>query len=53
MLTVIKNQDILDFPGDVIVNTVNCQGVMGKGLAKQVRETYPEGVHNYLENRVD
>jgi O-acetyl-ADP-ribose deacetylase (regulator of RNase III) len=50
MLTVVKNQNILDFPGDVIVNTVNCQGIMGKGLAKQVRERYPNGVLNYLKN---
>lgn len=50
MLTTVRGQNILDFPGDVIVNTVNCQGVMGKGLAKQVREKYPNGVINYLRN---
>lgn len=35
--------DILQFPQDVaVVNTVNIWGVMGKGLAKQVREKWQE-----------
>ena len=50
MLKTIKGEDILDSTCDVIVNTVNCQGVMGKDLAKQVKDTYPQGVHNYIAN---
>ncbi|MBV9616799.1 MAG: macro domain-containing protein [Ktedonobacteraceae bacterium] len=34
--------DIFDAPTQVIVNTVNCQGVMGKGLALAFKQRYPE-----------
>lgn len=34
--------DILKADADVIVHQVNCQGVMGKGLAKQIKDEYPE-----------
>lgn len=40
--------DILNSNADVIVHQVNCQGVMGKGLAKQIREAYPEVYEQYL-----
>ena len=33
--------NILDAPEDIIVQQVNCQGVMGAGLAKQLRDAYP------------
>lgn len=33
--------DILESRADVIVHQVNCQGVMGAGLAKQIKEKYP------------
>jgi O-acetyl-ADP-ribose deacetylase (regulator of RNase III) len=33
---------------DVICHQVNCQGVMGSGIAKQLRDTYPEVYRNYL-----
>ena len=35
------NGDVLQSNADVILHQVNCQGVMGSGLAKQVREKYP------------
>ena len=33
--------DIFQSGADVICHQVNCQGVMGSGVAKQVREKYP------------
>lgn len=33
--------DIFQSNADVILHQVNCQGVMGSGVAKQVREKYP------------
>lgn len=37
----IVHGDLLAAPTEAIVNTVNTVGVMGKGLARQFRETYP------------
>ena len=34
--------DIFDSKTQVIVNTVNCKGVMGKGLALAFKQKYPE-----------
>lgn len=34
-------------PAQVLVNTVNTQGVMGKGIALQFKQTYPEMFKNY------
>ena len=34
--------DIFESGADVILHQVNCQGVMASGIAKQVREKYPE-----------
>lgn len=33
--------DIFQSGADIILHQVNCQGVMGSGVAKQVREKYP------------
>ena len=35
---------------DVICHQVNCQGVMGSGIAKQIRDTYPIVFENYKRN---
>lgn len=40
MLKHIKG-DIFESKADFILHQVNCQGVMGSGVAKQVREKYP------------
>lgn len=32
---------------DIICHQVNCQGVMGSGIAKQIRDTYPVVYENY------
>ena len=39
--------DIFKSGADVICHQVNCQGVMGSGIAKQVREKYPEAYDSY------
>ena len=33
--------DILDDGSEVLVNTVNCVGVMGRGIALQFRNAFP------------
>lgn len=48
--------NIFDAPTQAIVNTVNTEGVMGKGLALQFKERYPENYKAYRkackENKV-
>lgn len=41
------NSDILQADTDVIIHQVNCQGVMGAGLALQIRFKYPEVYKQY------
>jgi O-acetyl-ADP-ribose deacetylase (regulator of RNase III) len=41
--------NIFTSPAQVLVNTVNTQGVMGKGIALQFRQTYPEMFKTYQE----
>ena len=45
----IKNKvgNILDASEDIIVHQVNCQGVMGGGLAKQIAIKYPNTEKKY------
>jgi O-acetyl-ADP-ribose deacetylase (regulator of RNase III) len=45
-MIVYKTGDIFTSNAEILVNPVNCKGVMGAGLAKQFRERFPE---NYLE----
>lgn len=40
---------ILDSTADAIVNPVNCQGTMGKGLAKAIKEKFPVAFNAYKE----
>ncbi len=39
--------DLLKADVDAVVNTVNCVGVMGKGIALQVKRRYPEVFKEY------
>lgn len=39
--------DIWDYPADVRVNTVNCVGVMGKGIALEFKKRYPKLFREY------
>ena len=48
MLTYIKG-DLFNSPAQVLVNTVNTVGVMGKGIALQFKEKYPE-MFKYYQN---
>jgi O-acetyl-ADP-ribose deacetylase (regulator of RNase III) len=43
----IKKGDILEERAEAIVNTVNCVGVMGRGIALQFKEAYPENFKAY------
>lgn len=45
----IVNKDIFSIGADVLVNPVNIVGAMGKGLALQFRERYPEMYQEYKE----
>lgn len=42
--------DIAESKSSCIVNTVNCVGVMGKGVAKAVKKKFPWSVSPYVEH---
>ena len=44
------NGDIFESKAQVIVNTVNCQGVMGKGLALAFKQKYPDMFNVYQQD---
>jgi O-acetyl-ADP-ribose deacetylase (regulator of RNase III) len=44
----LKHGDILRADAEALVNTVNCVGIMGRGIALQFRKAFPE---NYKEYR--
>jgi O-acetyl-ADP-ribose deacetylase (regulator of RNase III) len=39
--------DLLEAPADAVVNAVNTVGVMGKGIALQFKQVYPENFRAY------
>lgn len=41
--------DIFDSDADVLVNPVNCVGVMGAGLAKQFKWRFPDMYREYMD----
>lgn len=41
--------DLLKADADALVNTVNCVGVMGKGIALQFKMTFPENFKQYYK----
>lgn len=43
----VKIGNILDCEEDIIVHQVNCQGVMGGGLARQLADQYPQLEEEY------
>lgn len=47
MSVVIKEGNVFDSDAKIICHQVNCQGVMGSGVAKEVRERYPEVYAQY------
>lgn len=42
-----KTGDMFDEPAEAIVNTVNCVGVMGKGVALEFKRRWPENFKAY------
>lgn len=49
MNTTTKIGNIFDSKHSTLVNTVNCVGVMGKGIAAAFKERYPEMYNEYRE----
>lgn len=47
MLDFVKGQNIFEMGAEAIVNTVNCVGIMGKGLALQFKKEYPKNYKEY------
>ncbi len=45
---VVKIGDIFNSKCSAIVNTVNCVGVMGKGIAKEFKTAYPDMYRDYV-----
>ncbi|MCL1842844.1 MAG: macro domain-containing protein [Defluviitaleaceae bacterium] len=41
--------DLLKSPAQALVNTVNCEGYMGKGIAYQFKLQYPENNADYMK----
>lgn len=44
-----KTGNIVDEDVEVLVNTVNCVGVMGRGIALQFKKAFPENFRAYAE----
>lgn len=56
MAVIIKEGNVFDSDAKIICHQVNCQGVMGSGVAKEVKERYPNvytAYHNYCEENKD
>ncbi|MGO0060889.1 macro domain-containing protein [Brevibacillus fluminis] len=49
MTVFIKKGDLLKASENIIGHQVNCQGVMGSGIAKAIRVRYPEVYQQYRE----
>jgi O-acetyl-ADP-ribose deacetylase (regulator of RNase III) len=47
MTVMIKSGDLLKANSEAIVNTVNCVGVMGKGIALQFKQRWPQNFKAY------
>jgi O-acetyl-ADP-ribose deacetylase (regulator of RNase III) len=43
------NQDITKVPMGIIVHGVNCQGVMGSGVARAIRDKWPTVYDHYID----
>lgn len=48
-MIIYSSGDIFSMDVEAIVNPVNCNGIMGAGLAKQFKERYPENFNKYVE----
>ena len=43
----ITEGNLLQAPAEALVNAVNCVGVMGKGIARQFKQTFPDNFREY------
>jgi len=43
------NKDITTITEGIICHQVNCRGVMGAGLAKQIRNKFPKAYEDYIQ----
>ena len=43
----LKQGDILHADAEALVNTVNCVGIMGRGIALQFKKAFPENFKLY------
>lgn len=50
MIKLLTNSNILDVKSGIICHQVNCKGVMGAGLAKQIKDKYPIVYREYLRS---
>ena len=41
--------DILKSKAQTLINTVNCVGIMGKGIALEFKKRFPEMFKDYVE----
>ena len=42
-----RQGDILSADAEALVNSVNCVGIMGRGIALQIRKAFPENYNAY------
>ena len=47
MLTNVLIGDLFESKAQTLVNTVNCVGIMGKGVAQEFKKRYPEMFKDY------
>ena len=47
MIEIISKGDLLKSDAEALVNTVNCVGVMGRGIALQFKRKFPENYAAY------
>ena len=45
----LKQGNLLDADAEALVNTVNCVGIMGKGIALQFKQAFPENFRQYAQ----
>ena len=45
----VRQGDLFDDPAEALVNTVNCEGVMGRGIALQFKRRFPKNYEAYAK----
>lgn len=48
-MVIVHTGNLMQSTAEYICHQVNCRGVMGSGIAKQIKEKYPEVFHSYYE----